>query len=167
MIRKVTKGIETAEIAVLFCMFFFLSFAIVADVICRKFFAFSFSWLEELSRYFFIFSSFMGASIAVTRDEHPRMTAVHTFIGEKKANVLYTIVNALCAVFFACMMVVAWTQVMNLVRMGTMTSTLKIPLYLAYLIIPVSMIGMVIRYVLCFVECIKKFKHPGEEAAPQ
>lgn len=167
MIRKVTKGIETAEIAILFCMFFFLSFAIVADVLCRKFLAFSFSWLEELSRCFFIFSSFLGASIAVTRDEHPKMTAVHTFIGEKKANILFIIVNILCAVFFACMAAVGWQQVMNLIRMGTMTSTLKIPLWTAYIIIPLSMMGMVIRFALCVVDCIKKTKNSKEEVDKQ
>ena len=168
MVRKLARGIELTETALLFAMFLFLSFAIVADVICRKLFFFSFTWLEELSRYLFIFSSFTGASIAVTRDEHPKMTAVYTFIGPRKANVLELIANALCMVFFAGMTAVAWKQVSNLVIMGTVTSTLKVPLFTAYFIIPVSMIGMVVRFALRVAGNVRKMRSKaGEEGAEQ
>ena len=92
----------TAFEKIFFCAtFLFLSFAIVAEVLVRKFTSNGFPWLEELCRYSFIVATFVGGSIAVTSDEHPRMTAIYSLVGPNTKVILSIICDAICAIFFA------------------------------------------------------------------
>ena len=49
---------------------------IFIQIIMRTMMLPGFSWLEELSRYVFVFCTFLGASIAIDTHSHPRMTAL-------------------------------------------------------------------------------------------
>ena len=142
-------------------MFIFLSFAIVVDVIGRKFFAFSFSWLEELSRYCFIVCTFIGASIAVSRDEHPKMTAIQHILGEKRARVLQIISDVICILLFCFIFYHSVQQTVNMANIGTMTTSLKIPLFLIVSIIPLSTFGMIVRYIFALMQKLR----PAPDAA--
>ena len=153
--KKAYKLLTNCEIAVMSAMFIFLSFAIVVDVVGRKLFSFSFSWLEELSRYCFIICTFIGASVAVTRDEHPKMTAIQEFIGKKGAKALQILADVICIILFAFVFYNAVIQTANMANMGTMTTSLKIPLFLIVSIIPLSAFGMVIRYIFALVQKLR------------
>lgn len=162
MLKKAYDILTKFEMAIMSGMFIFLSFAIVADVICRKTINVSFSWLQELSRTFFIISTFMGTSLAVTRDDHPRMTAVLEFLPPKARKIMQCISDLICVALFSFVCYFAFRQVGNVARMGTMTQSLKIPLYLIYAIIPISTLGMVIRYIFRIVDRLRRDPEGGE-----
>ena len=164
VLKKAYKVLTNCEIAVMSAMFIFLSFAVVADVLGRKFFAVSLSWLEELSRYCFIVCTFLGANIAVSRDDHPRMTAIQVAIGPKWAKVLQILADVICIVVFAYVGFQSLRQTINVANMGTMTTGLKIPLFLIQAVIPVSTFAMVIRYLFSLVEKVRGTGKKGEGA---
>ncbi|MDR1045459.1 MAG: TRAP transporter small permease [Candidatus Adiutrix sp.] len=158
---KFIKAFELAEKVLLSAPFIFLSFAIVTDVVLRKTLATSFSWLEEFSRYIFIFATFMGASIAVSSDRHPKMTALQNALGPRRALYMKLAANLFCSGLMIYVGNFAFLQVGNLIRMQTITSAMNIPLYTVYLIIPVSMCGMVVRFFLLAVKDLRAILKPG------
>lgn len=162
MLKKAYNALTKFEIVVMSAMFIFLSFAIVGDVIGRKLFATSFSWLEELSRYCFIYSTFLGASIAVSRDDHPKMTAVQEIVPAKIRKVMEIAADIICVVIFGVVCYFAVLQTANVARMGTMTTSLKIPLFLIFAIIPASTFGMVVRYCFRIADKLRKKPEGGE-----
>lgn len=162
--NKLYKIFTTFEKIILSVPFIFLSLAIVTDVIARKFFSFSFSWLEELSRYIFIFAVFLGASIAVTRNLHPRMSALQNAVGEKGARIMLLAGNLICLALFIYLSRFAILHVRNLINIGTRASSTNVSLWVFYVIIPVSMISIVIRFVLQIIFDIKNLVQGGAKA---
>ena len=152
---QILSGFEKMFFSVLFL---FLSFAIVAEVILRKMTANGFPWLEELCRYSFIVASFVGSSIAITSDEHPRMTALYSAAGPKARYFLILLSDIICTVFFAFMTPFAVKQAYNSFLMGTLTSTIRLPLFVFFSVVPLSFIGMIVRYCFRIWETIKKLK---------
>lgn len=160
-LQKIIKTFELLEKVLLSAPFIFLAFAIVADVILRKTMAVSFSWLEEFSRYIFIFATFMGASIAISSDRHPKMTALQVVLGPKVARFMILAANLFCMGLMLYLSQFAFKQVGNLIRLQTITSAMNMPLYFAYLVIPASMCGMVIRFLLLAVRNVREIIKPG------
>lgn len=164
MLKKAYNALTKFETVVMSALFIFLSFAIVVDVICRKFFATSFPWLEELSRYSFIVCTFMGASIAVTRDGHPKMTAIQELVPAKVRKIMEIVADTICMFIFAYVCYYGVLQTMNVARMGTMTTSLKIPLFIIFTIIPLATFGMVVRYGFRIADMLHKKPEGGENA---
>jgi len=153
-LKKAIKTFKSIETIILSIPFLFLSAAIVVNIIQRKIFSVNFSWIEEFSRYFFIFSTFLGASIAVTMDKHPKMSALQNIVGIKIAKWLILLSDILCVCISVFLCGFAIKQVLNLVRFKTITSAMSIPLWIVYVIIPVSMAGMALRFILLIVRDI-------------
>jgi len=147
-LKKAIEILKTAERVILSFPFLFLSIAIVVNVFMRKIFSANIFWLEEFSRYLFVFSTFLGASIAVTMNKHPKMSAVQDVLGKRRAKWLILLSDIICTGISAYLCVYAVRQVMNLIRLETITSAMSMPLWIVYVIIPISMIGMVIRFFL-------------------
>ena len=162
--KNAIEVLKTTERIILSFPFLFLSAAIVVNVVMRKVFAANIFWLEEFSRYIFVFSTFLGASIAVTMNKHPKMSALQDVIGKKRAAWLILFSDIICTGISAYLCVYAVTQVMNLVRLQTITSAMSMPLWIVYVIIPISMIGMVIRFFLLIMRDINTVLGKGEKS---
>ena len=72
--KKALDLFRTLEKVLLVLPMAFLCICIFINILMRAFFQSGISWLEEFSRYAFVFSTFLGASIAVESDQHPKMT---------------------------------------------------------------------------------------------
>lgn len=146
--KKILRIFETVEKIILSVPFIFLSFAIVTDIVRRRVFFSSFTWLEECSRYILIFATFLGAAIAVSMDKHPKMTALQNVLGAKVSKWLILLADVISMALVGYLAYFAFSQVSNQMNMGTITSSMGIPLWTAYAIIPLSMVGMTIRFAL-------------------
>ena len=103
-------------------------------------------WLEEFGRYILLYSTFIGAGIAIKSDEHPRMTAIIAILPEKIGYIVKIIGDLICAIILLVLDYYAWIQVINVFVRGTRTSTLPLPMWIVYAILPVAMIIMSVRY---------------------
>ena len=156
--QKLYRLLEGFEKLFFCATFLFLSFAIVAEVLMRKLTANGFPWLEELCRYSFIVATFVCGSIAITSDEHPRMTAIYTLVGPRAKVILSIVCDAVCVLFFAYMLPFGIQQTYNSYLMGTLTSTIHLPLFIFFAALPLSFMGMVVRYCFRIWESVKKLK---------
>jgi TRAP-type C4-dicarboxylate transport system permease small subunit len=123
-----------------------LCILIFAEIIMRTCFQTGFSWLEEFGRYVLVFSTFLGASIAIKRNDHATMLALLQALSPKWRQMIMVLRDVALGCFLLVLDYYAGRQVLNLMAIGTRTSTLALPLWFAYIILPISILVMSIRY---------------------
>ena len=144
--KKAFDAFRTLEKVLLVLPMAFLCICIFVNILMRAFFKSGISWLEEFSRYVFVFSTFLGASIAVESDQHPKMTAVIDAVPAKISLVLKIVGNLFCAVLSLVVTYYGYQQILKMIANGTMASSVPVPMYVPYLIIPLGMLVAGIRY---------------------
>lgn len=140
----------------------FLICAVVVEVIQRAFGVRGFAWLEEFSRYVFVFCTFLGASLAVETDGHAKMTAILVAVPKKVSLILTIIGNAFCAVVCGYVTYYGYLQIVKQAASGARATALPIPMYIPYIIIPLAMLVSAIRYLCLVVRDVRVLTGKGE-----
>lgn len=127
--------------------FMFTTALIFVQVIMRKVFNNSLSWSEELTRYIYIWQTWLGVAYAVQTGSHLRITMIRDKLPEKGKQILEILVRIIWvgfAIFVAYQGVQAIKTVMSF---GQKSSALRVPMQYCYLSIPVGMILMSVRLI--------------------
>nr|WP_326184383.1 TRAP transporter small permease [uncultured Oscillibacter sp.] len=146
----------------------FLCVCIVINIFMRAFLDSGLSWLEEISRYIFVFQTFLGASIAVSTDQHPKMTAVVDALPHTARQIVLAVGNLLCAALCLLVAFYGYQQILRMISNGAMASSVRVPMYVPYLIIPLGTLMAAVRYLILVFGNVKAlFRAPSaaEEAA--
>ena len=159
-------GIETFVMALITVG---LVAAIFIEVVCRYFLFVSVAWAEELTRYLFIWLTYIGSAYAVYTGSHTEIDVLQQIFtnmkGKKKENCLFTLkllsiistgafLSVFAKVFFDYMMII-WAR--------TQTSpTMHIPMGLVYLPVFIGTVMAVLHCVYLLIECLHN-KHAGVE----
>lgn len=135
------------EELLLMISFIFIILLVFIQVISRYVFNVPVGWSAELSRYLLIWITWISASYAIRKREHIRITLLVDKFPSlwKKVNELFVIF--IWGVFAFIMAFVGTEVVLSLKLMGQTTSTLGIPMWVVYLIIPLGGIMMIIRLI--------------------
>ncbi len=127
---KITENIEN------YVMSFGLmaiSAIVFANVIARYFFATSFAWSEELSRYIVVWITFLGISSCARHDAHVKVDLLSNILKGKARKYHDIIINALMVVLCIYMTYISFTF-MSLQFVGGNTSvSIAIPIWTIYL----------------------------------
>lgn len=112
-------------------------------------------WSEELGRFLFIWSVWVGCSLAMRSDRHLRVTALAEFSGPRIRLALDVFAQVTTLVF--CGFVVVWgvQMILFLRRTGQEAPALEIPIYWVYLALPLGMALMAVR---CLQNLMSLFK---------
>jgi C4-dicarboxylate transporter DctQ subunit len=146
MIDPAIRILNKIETSLMVFSLSLLCLLIFAEIIMRTFFQTGLSWLEEFGRYILVLSTFLGASIAIKRNDHATMLALLQALSPKRRQRVVVMRDVVLGCFLLVLDYYAWRQILNLMAIGTRTSTLSFPLWLAYLILPISILVMSIRY---------------------
>ena len=105
----------------------------------------SLDWSEELARYFFIWSVYIGCSFATQEDRHLEVTILRQIKGGAYSNMIKAISYILTIVF--CGMVTVWgvQMVIFLMETGQKTQALEVRMFWIFITIPLGMGLMGIR----------------------
>lgn len=152
MTGKIVKIFNYLEEYVLACFVLALAVLTVIQIITRYSAGFGFFWLEETGRHVLIFITFLGASLGVKYGSHFSMTALERSLPAAASHMVRALVNLGCAIFFIVIVYYGLSHVMQLQRFGVTTSTLRIPLYIPYLAIPVFSTVIALRFFLIFLK---------------
>lgn len=169
MLKKIYDVFTNVERYCIFAVFFFATIMVVVNVLGRKIFGFSFNWLEELNRYILVVCAFVGASIATTAGSHPRMDSVMSLFKGRSRHVMEAISTAVLTVFLAAMAFYAFKQFGTMRMLGAITATLKVPVYVFFVFIPIGFTGMTVRnaFKLVFhIIDIKNYKKEDKASLP-
>lgn len=149
-------GIETAFMAVIT---FFLVAAIFIEVICRYFLFISVAWAEELTRYLFIWLTYIGSAYAIYYGQHTEIDVVQQMIvkskSEKKEAALKGLRLAAIISTFAFLVVFGkvFFDYMMVIWAKTQTSpTMHIPMGYIYLPVFIGTVMAAIHEIYMFLD---------------
>lgn len=93
----------------------------------------SLSWSEELSRYLFIWATYLGVAYGVRKDAHIRVSMVTDLMSARNAVYMRILTHILFGAFAAFVMYQGWIMVEKTFRFGQKSASLGIPMGFVYL----------------------------------
>lgn len=123
----------------------------------------SLAWPEELSRYIFIWFTFIGVSYAIRTRSHLRIDILQSYLSKKALNVLETVVD-IVFIIFSVIVVIAGFSIFNTFLETMQTSPgLGIPFAFVYLSLPIGFGLSIIRLIQNIVNRIRGKEIESEE----
>ncbi|PID02497.1 C4-dicarboxylate ABC transporter permease [Sporosarcina sp. P2] len=125
----------------------FIVVLVFLQVLARYVFNISVGWSAELARYLLIWITWISMSYTIRKNDHIKITFLVDRLPVNVQKIVQVIVILLWSVF-AFVMAIVGTQVVQTIKlMGQKTSTLGLPMWVVYLIIPIGGVLMLIRLV--------------------
>jgi C4-dicarboxylate transporter DctQ subunit len=125
----------------------------------------SLSWSEELTRYIFIWQIWLGTSIAMREDRHLKVEFLYNMMGPKNRKILTIFSKTVLLLFCLFLTINGGQLVLALQERHSLSTALRIPLYLVYASLPFSCFMMVLRLIPQTIELIKSpDREKGETA---
>lgn len=118
----------------------------------------SLPWSEELSRYLMIWAVFIGASMGAKVGAHIGVGAFVSFFPKKIRMGAIILSGFLSALFCGLILVLSFKVVLSIKMSGQLSPAMAIPMYWAYIAVPVGVLLMGIRFIQATVD---KFKEEG------
>jgi TRAP-type C4-dicarboxylate transport system permease small subunit len=155
MLGKILKKLDTAasrfEEWTLFIIVITALIALFFNVVLRYGFNYTLAWSEELVRIVIIYSTFVGASVAVKQRAMIRIDAVvQIFPKLKKGLTFYT--NILMLVFAGMMIYYGYKMTHLQLLTHQKTIIMQIPLVVVYAVMPVTGLMVFLRTVQVMVQ---------------
>ena len=115
----------------------FLAIYSCIQVFTRYVLNYSFTSYEELARYSCIFITFLGASLGIKYSTHFAMTAIVERFPLRQRELTTALVWLISALFFFAVTYYGFVQCLKMMQFEMTTPTLRIPMYIPFLSIPV------------------------------
>lgn len=136
--------------------FFAMCMIVIMSVLLRYFFSFSFRWVDELTRYLFIYMVFLGIPIAFREKAHVKIEYFASFFSKRLKYL--TLIFSDLLILITMLYIGNSTLYMINSRLGkTLSPGLKLPMKYVYF-------AVIISFVLLTIEIIRRFisKHKEE-----
>ena len=132
---------------------------VFAQVVMRYVFRNSLSWSEELTRYLFLWMSWVGASYAVRCRSHFRVTMFADML-KGRARDAYELLILLIWLGFSVFLTYQGAKIsLFLWHRGQLSAAMEIPMALAYASVPVGCALMTLRLALDFKDLAVQVVH--------
>ena len=170
--RRVFQIIQRIEEVLLATGILVIAALTIVNVFTRSALGLSLAFAEELSQFFIIVVTFVGAGYAASQGRHIRMTALYDQLSERRRKVLMLAISgSTCAL---CCALVFWSlRYANTVReLGTVSPALEVPLWLVYMAAPIGLGLTALQYGLTFYRNLREstvyisYDVPDEYEAP-
>lgn len=127
-----------------------MAFTVLLQVLTRFIFDMPLRWTEELSIYILAWVSFLGASVGIKRWAHIGVEAFVVLLPQRMQRYAKLLSLALCMVFFFIMFFFGLEIVQKQFTTGQVSPAMRIPMYVAYLSVPIGGGFMLIRSIQLF-----------------
>jgi C4-dicarboxylate transporter DctQ subunit len=104
-------------------------------------------WAEELTVYIIVWTAFLSAGAAVRTGEHLTVEILQVTLGPRFAAMMTRIVGVVGALSAAALTVYGIQFVLVAYEYGQLSSALQIPMWIVYLVVPLSGMLLVIRFI--------------------
>lgn len=144
---KFFSWLDKFEIAVVTGLLGAMIVVVFLQVFCRFVIQGSLPWSEELARYLMIWTVFIGASIGAKEGAHIGVEALVAAFppGIKRLSIM--LAGGLNIVFCITIAYISFKVVAFLHGSGQLSPAMRIPMYWAYLAIPVGVTLMGLRFI--------------------
>lgn len=117
----------------------------IAGVIMRYVFDQTIFWSEEAVIFLIILSTFIGAVITLRHNEHVNVDIIPAILGERGRWVMALIGTAFLVIYCAIIGAYAWILIFEPAARNTITPSLKLPLWVVELSLPIGLTLMFLR----------------------
>ena len=120
----------------------------IGNVVGRFVFDQSLYFSEELNQFLIVLITFVGIGYAARQGRHIRMTAIYDALPDKGRKVLMTVI---CVVTGLTMLALAWyafSYVSTVAASGRVLPALQVPIWWAYVWVPVGFAVTGVQYLL-------------------
>ena len=124
------------------CMLTLLILLLGTEVFSRFLLDKTFTWIEELCRYLFVWSSYMGVAIAIKHKEQLRVLILIDLLKKlspRLVKITYIISELSFTAFCLAIFYYSLGMIKNMTQFKQVLASLEIDVMYAYLIIPISM----------------------------
>ena len=140
--ERLEKNLYTGVKWVTILLFLGMVLLCALQVICRYVLKVSLSFTEELARYLFIWTTFLGSAMAVTKNKHVSMDLLVDAFPEKIGSLIHKAVAFFLAIMYL-VLIYSGIRVMQK-TMDQTSPAMNTPMGLVYMAVPVSMAIMII-----------------------
>jgi TRAP-type C4-dicarboxylate transport system permease small subunit len=130
-----------------------------AQVVTRYLLNSSLSWTEELSRYMFIWESWLGISIGAKHAKHIKITILSDRLKGLFRPILLTVADLFTLFVLGALVQYGFVLTQKIMDMSTTSAVLHIPMWLVYASLPAGCALMVFRIVT---DIVNRLRGRGE-----
>ena len=157
--KKIFQKYDNFEERLLIGSLFFNVLLIFSQILMRTIFNYSLSWTEELSRYIFIWQTWLGTSIALKYKHHIRVEIlINLFQKIKNKKILEILVNLIWIAFSIFLLCAGSLLCRSMITRNVLSSGMRIPLVFVYSCLPISSLIVLIRLINDSINLIKREK---------
>ncbi|MFL0465316.1 TRAP transporter small permease [Virgibacillus pantothenticus] len=156
VIRCLDKHIEEYLLVILSAT---MVLVIFLQVVMRYVLGSSLSWSEELARYCFIWSVYIGISYGVKRKRHISVDVLLVMLKERGRLILTILTNCLFIIFATIIIYYGADITIRLLSWGQDSPALQIPMGVVYLAAPVGLGLCIIRLMQDILFTAEKLKN--------
>ena len=142
--KHVFNNIESYMCRTLLAVFVTL---LMVQIVSREVFGFSFSWIEELSTFMFVWFAYFGASYAAKLAAHNRVTFQFKLFPENFEKVSTFLADLIWLAFNLYFVYLSYDFVFNKMNLFWKSQTLGVPMKYFYMVLPISFTLMSIRII--------------------
>lgn len=143
--KKRSFAIEEYVIIVLFSAMILI---LASQVFTRYILSFTLPWAEQLTRVMFVWITFAGISLAVSKSMHLRVSAITMIIPKKWHAKVFFIGDSIAAIFGLFMAYRIFLSMMDIMRRGqTFPVIWDMPTWVMYLPGALGMLGFALRLI--------------------
>ncbi|AKL94585.1 tripartite ATP-independent periplasmic transporter DctQ component [Clostridium aceticum] len=147
ILEKIINFYNKAEEYILVVSLAFTVILVFIQVVMRYIFNQSLSWSEELCRYIFVWQVWLGASLGFRTNNHIAIEMIYDKL-KGKSKIIYSLVsNSITLAFNIFLVRYGFQLVETMITRGTVSSGMRMPLYIVYLSVPVSSLAIVFRII--------------------
>ncbi|MFH1156713.1 MAG: TRAP transporter small permease [Pseudomonadota bacterium] len=162
--QQISKAIDRVENVTLVWLILGLAIISFIQVVTRYVFSYSFVWFEELARYLTVLITFLGAGIGVKSCSHFTMDLMVTHLKHPWDKFLRLLIALISGLFCVLVSFYSWKIIFRMHGFGATSPALGIPMYVAYLPIPIFSMVMAFRFCKVMILQIKGDRNqPGPD----
>ncbi len=152
ILAAIDNGIARFEAFVLAFGVLLMAANSIANVVGRFVFAQSIYFTEELNQFLIVLVTFVGLGYAARKGRHIRMSAVYDQLSDRQRKALMILIAAVTAAVMFVLAYYSYVYVARVAKLGKVTPSLQVPLYLTYFWVPLGFIITGIQYIMTVVK---------------
>lgn len=159
MLKKIITILEAVSVA----LFSIMTLLVLYQIIMRKVFNASPPWTEELARYAMIWSTLLACAVLLKEKGHIMLDYFLELLPQSVKKVVVLIVGFIIIVLTTTFAYGGFGMIQTSMAVTQLSPGAGLPMWLVYIIMPISGILMVVCQLLAMVDTVVRGKPPVQE----
>lgn len=153
MLQKIWTYFEEIASCIIFAIGIFLIFY---GVVTRYIFNDPKAWVEEIARYSIIWGTFLGFGMALKHNHHIQVDILYDKLNNTMKYIVNIVATTLSIIFCIIYTYYGFILVENRFSSGMVSLDVGIPMWVVYLILPISGVLFLLRFIERLVNILRR-----------